>query len=172
MKRILMVVAAKDFRDLEYIVPRAIWMQKGAEVSSCSIKPSSIGRFGFKVSHDLFISEVNANDFDAIFFVGGIGSLYFGEHRVAQQITKDFLNQKKPVGAICAATRNFLQWGILNNQPCTGNDWDEKFAEIAEEYNSQYTHTAVVQSGNILTASGPEAVEEAAQTFWSMIQKN
>lgn len=164
-----MVLAAENFRDLEYIVLRSIWLQKGAEIQTCSVKPISVGRFGYKVSHDLLISEAKASDYDAIFFVGGTGSLYFAEHMATKRLTLEFLSQNKYIGAICAAPRNFLTWGILDGKKCTGHNWDEKFGEIAEENGATYIPNNVVIDGNILTSDGPESAEQCANEFWKLI---
>ncbi len=59
-------------------------------------------------------------EFDAIFFVGGVGSLDYLENETARKLTQSFLDEGKLVGAICAAPRNFLKWGILAGKKCTG----------------------------------------------------
>jgi protease I len=101
MKKILMILASENFRDIEYIVPRAFFEQAGHKVFTASSAPESKGRFGFVVKNDFAIDQVNPGDFDGIFYVGGNGSLEYIEND-----TTAFMVITKPF--ICAAAK--LLW--------------------------------------------------------------
>ncbi|HSY61975.1 MAG TPA: DJ-1/PfpI family protein [Cytophaga sp.] len=169
-KKIVMVLAAEKFRDIEYIVPRAFFEQAGIEVVSASTTLNSIGRFGFKVENDLLIEEIDPSAFDGIYLVGGGGSTEYLNNNVAKSIFTEFLEIKKPIAAICAAPRNFLKWGLLKNKKSTGFDADGIFSKMAVEFGSLgLPAEKVIIDGLILTANGPEASEESARAFIQLL---
>ncbi len=169
MKKILMVLAPDNFRDSEYIVPRAFWEQLGASVKTTSLTHESIGRFGYKVQHEYILSEGDSNNFDAIFFVGGGGSLIFQENETAKHLTEQFVAANKVFGAICAATQNFTKWRLLTAKKCTGYNDDGKFAALCAKNGAIFLDEQTVVDGNLCTGKGPSATEETALAFWQLL---
>jgi len=164
-----MLLAPQNFRDSEYIVPRAIWEQNGGVVRTVSTTEESIGKFGYSVTNDFLLPEPDSDDFDGIFLVGGGGSLAFQSDSDAQNLVEEFYQAGKPVGAICAAPRNLLTWGILNGRKCTGSDWDGQFDSLCEKYGARFVNEPVVVDDSLLTANGPEAAELAAVEFLELL---
>ena len=165
-----MVLASEKFRDIEYIVPRAFFEKSEIKVSVASTKLTATGRFGFSVSSDILIEYLNPADYDGIFFVGGAGSISYMDNTKAKAIFEQFLEQKKPIAAICAAPRNFLKWGILTGKKCTGFNADGEFSLMAKEYGAfGMPEEKVVIDGLILTANGPDASEESALAFIQLV---
>lgn len=172
MKKVLMVVASSEFRDIEYIVPRAFFEQAGFSVSTASSSPDSVGRFGYKVLNDFLMKDVIVEDFAGVFFVGGKGSLQYLEDEVAKEMTQDFVDQRKIVAAICAAPRNFLNWGLLAGKRATGHNWDNQIESVCNEHGATYIpEKPVVIDDNFLTGNGPEASEEAALKFIALVNQ-
>ncbi len=169
MQRVCILVAPKNFRDLEYLVPKAIWEQKGYEVETVSTTQHSVGRFGYKTSNSL-LSDVSSTNYDACFMVGGLGALVFMPNNEAKGLVEAFIKQNKPVGAICAAPRNLLAWGLLKGMKATGHNWDGVFPTLCKESGAKYSDKEVVVDNKILTANGPEAAEEAANKFLDLIE--
>lgn len=169
MKNILMVLAPKNFRDLEYIVPRAIWQQKGAKVATTSSTPFSLGRFGYEVKNDFLLEEISSDNFNGVFFVGGAGALDLQNNQNAKFIAEDFSATGSSVGAICAAPRNLLEWGLLRGKKCTGHNWDGEFGKLCQKNGAIFEEKSVVVDGNFCTGNGPEAAEETALEFWKML---
>ncbi len=165
-----MVLASADFRDVEYIVPRAFFEQNNCSVKTASTKDISVGSFGYRVENDFLLGEVETGDFDGLFFVGGAGSLGFMEDDEAKNLAFDFLNSGKPLGAICAAPRNFLKWGVLEGKRATGHNWDGNFPTFCKKFGAEFENNSVVVDEKVLTADGPEAAEETAVEFLKMFE--
>ena len=157
--KILMILAADNFRDTEYLTPRAFFEKAGFEVQTTSTEPESVGRFGYRVYHENLIHDLNAEDFDAILFVGGGGSLKLESNSDAKRIAQESLDQNKILGALCAAPRNLLKWNLLKGKKCTGHNWDDQFPDLCEKNGALYQKAECVVDENIITAHGPEAVE-------------
>ncbi len=169
MPHILMILAAERFRDIEYITPRAFFEQKGFKVSTASSSKISTGRFGFEVKNDFLLEEIHIKNFDGIYFVGGGGSAEYAKNEKARLLTEAFYIAEKPVAAICAAPRNFLQWGLLKGKKATGFNGDGLFPALAVQYGAiPEPEKSVVYDGGILTANGPEASEESALEFMKL----
>ena len=169
-KKIAMLLASDKFRDIEYIVPRAFFEQYGCIVKTMSSTQLSVGRFGFKVQNDMLLQEINVADFDGIYMVGGGGSLQYLDNILVKQIFEKFLDQNKPIAAICAAPRNFLKWGLLNDKMATGFDGDGEFSIMAVTYGAKgMPEESVVIDGLILTANGPKASEESAIEYLKLL---
>lgn len=172
MPHILMILASERFRDIEYIVPRAFFEQHGFKVSTASTTKISKGRFGYEVKNNFLIDEVNAKQFDGLYFVGGAGSLEYKDNEKAQHLAEAFFVMEKPLSAICAAPRNFLYWGLLKGKKATGHNGDGQFSALASQFGAiPVPEENVVYDGGILTANGPEASEESALEFMKLFKK-
>ena len=170
MKKILMVLAPKDFRDIEFIVPKAFWKQKGFDIITISTVAISKGAFGYQHKNDLLLKDATVQGYDALFFVGGYGSVatYLNDE-TAKNLAVNFIMAKKPVGSICVAPRCFLNWGILKGKKMTGWNDDNVLQDMSEKNDATYTGETVTVDGLLLTADGPTASEECAIAFANML---
>jgi len=155
----LVVLAEKNFRDAEFLVPRDFWTRENIAVVTASSGKISVGRFGFCVENDFLIDEVSADDFDGIFFVGGGGALDFLEKAAAKKLAENFEKSGKLCAAICIAPRLFLKWGLLKNRKMTGWNGDGNLPKLAAEADAIFTGAAVESDKNAVTADGPSSAE-------------
>lgn len=163
MIKILMVLAPKEFRDLEYIVPKVFFEQKlVCQVTTTSTETISYWRFGFEVSSSWMIVDYKNDMFDAIVFVWWLWSLNYRDNETLQYMTKNHLWAWKIVASICAAPRNFLSWWIMKNKKFTWANWDDNLDFLAKQSGSLYEKKNVVIDWNIIIWSWPESVEEFA----------
>ncbi len=170
-KRILMVVAHKGFRDEEYSLPRKIFEENGAKVTvACSKKGTAKGMLGAKIKPDLTIDKVDVKDYDAIIFVGGVGSREYFENKMAHEILQRADSLGKVIGAICLAPCILAKAGILKGKNATV--WESKETmEIFEECEVNYTGKPVTVTQNIVTANGPKAAKQFALSIMALIAK-
>ncbi|HPO91625.1 MAG TPA: DJ-1/PfpI family protein, partial [Victivallales bacterium] len=71
----LMIIAENNFRDEELLIPKKILEENNIKViiSSTTIQTVT-GMLKAKIKPDILLNDVNASDYDAIIFVGGIGA--------------------------------------------------------------------------------------------------
>ncbi len=160
MKTLLFILAPENFRDIEYIVPKAFCEQNNIAVTTTSSEKISTGRFGYTVEHKKTLENSSAENFDGIVFVGGGGSLDFMENENAKNLAHDFAQQNKVVSAICAAPRLLISWGILQGKKCTGWNGDNQVPVLCEQFDALFEDKEVVVDGNFVTGNGPEAAEK------------
>ena len=157
-----MVLSENNFRDCEYLVPRAFFEQSGYKIRTVSTNYLSTGKFGFKVDNDYtFETDLEElKEFDVLFFVGGLGSLEFSDNSSIKDLTKNFFYSNKLICAVCAAPRLLLGWKFLEGISCTGSDYDGNFDKLCRKFKSIRLKKNVVIDRNIITCVGPSALEE------------
>lgn len=161
MKKILMIIAPENFRDEELLEPKKIFENKGFSVTIASTKNEAKGMLGARVNVDININDVNVGNYDAIIFVGGVGSqIYYNDNR-ALSIAKESFESKKITAAICIAPVILANAGILHGKKATV--WDGRFADMLRSGGAKYTGESVTKDGNVITANGPQAAKQFAE---------
>lgn len=164
-----MVLAPQNFRDEEYLVPREVWEKAGHTVSTCSTVPQAHGTLGAVVDVDFLITEVEAGDFDAIFLVGGEGSFDLITNTDLKSLTERFNDDSKAIGAICAAPRLLLAWGLLKGKKCTGWNGDNEFENLAKQGQGIYVNENALRDGRFVTGDGPDSAEKTGELFLEVL---
>jgi protease I len=155
MAKILMIIAPERFRDEELFVTKEELEKAGHETVIVSSKkglcPGSRGGFA---TATLTLAEVQAQNYDAVVFVGGGGSrLYFANHEVLR-IAKEMYQKKTVVAAICLAPVILANAGVLKGKKATVAGTE---AKTIESKGAKYTGPGVMVDGNIVTANAPKS---------------
>jgi len=141
------------------------------------------------------LSEVNTSDYDGVFYPGGHGPLWDLTDNVDSiKLIEDFLNNQKPVAAVCHATAALLnaknQQGefIVADKAVTGfTNTEEEAVQLTEivpflledelvkrggDFQKVEDWNAfAVQDGLIITGQNPASSELAAQKLVSELNK-
>jgi len=162
-KKILMVVAPKDFRDEELLVPKKVFEEAGASVTVASKGVSeAFGVLGAKVRVDADVSHAVSDEFDALVFVGGGGSRVYFNDPTAHALAKAFIRKGKVTAAICVATTTLANAGVLSGKKATVWESSET-VQALRRGGAVYTGEDVTVDGNVITANGPAAAGEFAE---------
>lgn len=164
-KSVLMIIAAKDFRDEELAEPRAVLAEAGAAITiASSATRESVGVLKrTRVTPDLTVDQVDAKAYDAVIFVGGPGASQYWHDETAHRIATEAYEAGKVVGAICIAPATLANAGLLKGKKATA------FSSITDQLTkggANYTGARVQQDGRIVTADGPGS----ATTFGEAIR--
>jgi len=169
--RILMVVAPKNFRDEEFMIPKQVFENSGFEVivASKGVKQAT-GMFTATAEVDKDIGEVDITKYDGVVFVGGSGSSVYYEDKAALELAKLFYENNKITAAICIAPGILAKAGILNGKRATiWDSGDGDFIKILKDGGADYTGANVEQDGKIVTANGPHAAKEFGENIIKLI---
>lgn len=156
-KKVLMIIAPRDFRDEEFSETKKALEDVGAEVTVAnSTGQAAKGMFGTIVTPDKNFYNINVNEYDAIVFIGGSGTAVYHNNKQAISLAKEFYNAGKLVAAICIAPTILVNAGILDGKKATA------FPSERSNINAvgTYTGSSVEQDGKIITGSGPQAAKE------------
>lgn len=151
MKKIA-VHLATGFEEIEAITIIDVLRRANLEVKTVSMTESIevIGGHQIPVIADVLFSELDYSTIDAMVLPGGMpGAKNLDRHQGLQKQILQFNNNKKLLGAICAAPLVLGHLGILNGKKAVcypGFETELHGAEILK------TPTAV--SGNIVTGRG------------------
>lgn len=158
MPTVLMVIAPDQFRDEEYSHPKEVLERLGAKVVTASVAPGPCrGRFGLLAQADVALMEVDAEDYDAVVFVGGAGANIYFDDADARRLATQAEEEGKIVAAICIAPTILGRSGLLSGKRVTS------FPSQEDELRSQageWTGRPVEVDGRIITANGPDAAKD------------
>jgi protease I len=157
MQHALFIIAPENFRDEELFHPLAVLEKAGIICTIASREAGKCkGRLGSEAEAQIGINQINAEDFDAIIFVGGGGSEIYFEDAAAHLLTQKAFASGKIVAAICAAPVILAKAGILRGKKATCFD-DSAYIAALEASGANYINENVVVDGKIITADGPAA---------------
>ena len=173
-KKVVLIIAFRDFRDEEYFIPKEILEKNNIEVKTASVeKGTAIGVNGGETQVDILIEEINLSDWDGIIFVGGPGALKYLDNENSYKIAREAVSQNKILGAICISPVILAKAGVLNKKQATvwSSPMDKEAIKILEENDAIYQDKSVVIDKNIITANGPAAAEKFAHILVQALTK-
>ncbi len=161
-KKVLMVLAPEKFRDEEYFIPRQVLEGYGIKVFTTSNKGEAVSIIEQKkVVVDVLLEDATT-DYDAVIFVGGPGAAGYFNDQTALDLVKDFYEENKVIAAICIAPTILANAGILEGKKATV--WPSESKNLKAK-GATYTSQPVTQDGRIITANGPDAAKDFAETI-------
>ncbi len=157
MKRIIMIISPKEFRDEEYFQSKVILQSKGIAVSTASIGKieEATGILGGKARPDIDITDITHAEFDGIFFVGGEGALTFKNNHQILNLIKKFKDNQLVVGAMSQAIELLIDAKIINK-------------DIIESFNLDKN---VATYNNIVICNNHELSLKFGEVFTELINK-
>lgn len=168
--KILEVIAADRFMDMEYTIPKKILEEAGHTIITASTrKGTCYGMHGEIVESDITIDEADADCFDGIIICGGIGcqdELWRNE-KLIDLANKIGMN-KKFAAAICLAPVVLAEAGLLAGKKAAAFETPAT-KRILMLDKAEYVRDNVVTDGNIVTAKGPFDSENFAKSILSLL---
>jgi protease I len=171
-KKVLIIIAPKEFRDEEFEAPKTILEREGIKVVVASTTSGTArGMFGMQITPDTTVEEVNPAEFDAVVVVGGSGSqTYLWDNSEVQRIVK-YLNQRERlVAAICISPVVLAKAGLLKGKKATVFRTATTITEL-EKGGAIISHDPVVVDGKIVTGRGPEVAGEFGRKIAENLSK-
>ena len=170
----LIVIAFRNFQDMEYLVPKKILEDAGIETETISSKKGmAIGVFGETVLIDKTVSDIQIDDYDSLIFIGGGGCLSYLDNQDSYNIIKEAVEKNKVLAAICISPIILAKAGVLKGKKATvwNSPIDQFPVKELGKNKAIYQEEAVVVDGEIVTARGPEAAELFGQAIIRLLTK-
>ncbi len=173
-KKVVMIVAYRDYQDIEYRDTREAFDKAGYEVkiASSSLGTAS-GKLGGSLEVDVTLSNLDVADFDAMVFVGGPGATEYVDDETAHKVAQDAVAQDKVLAAICIAPEILAKAKVLEGKKATvwSSVVDRGPIKVLEDGGVEYVDQNVVQDGKMITANGPAAAKEFGKTIVEVLSK-
>lgn len=162
-RRVVMVVAQRDFRDEEFNEPFRQLSAAGAIVEIASSRTGTItGVLGTQIKAELLVREVEADQLDAVIFVGGPGAQEYFNDAAAHKLAREAAEGHKTLAAICIAPAILANAGVLRDKQAT---CFESVEPVLHKGGALLRPQAVVRDGRLVTANGPAAAGEFARAI-------
>ena len=158
--KVLMVLPQGRFTDTELKTMQAFLERRKITVKTAAPqKKETFGLQGTRVRPDHALPDVDASEFDAIIFVGGIGSRDLWDDAAAHRVAREAVDAGALVCAISNAPIILARAGLLNGREATVYFSETK---LLAELGAKYTGATITVDENIITCKGSEAVEKLA----------
>jgi len=174
-KKVVLIIAFKDFRDEEFFTPKAILEQAGADISVASNKLGlALGSQGGEVNVDITLDALTIENFSAIVFIGGEGALSSLDNETSYNIAKKAVKENKILGAICISPVILAKSGVLKDKKATvwSSTLDKSAVKMLEANGAIFEDKNVVIDGKIITGNGPQAAQEFGEKLVALIINN
>jgi protease I len=171
----ILIVATDGFEESELFGPRAILLDRGAEVrlASPSLKPIKATVHddpGKVIRPDLLVADARSGDFDALLLPGGVrnpDALRTNDAVIA--LIRSFAEAGKPVAAICHGPWLLVEADLLRGRRATSwpsirTDLRNAGADVVDE--------AAVTDGNIVTSRNPDDVQAFTEALTSLLESS
>jgi len=166
-KKVLMVLAERDFNEEEYDLVRRVLESKGIRVTVASSYVGEIrGVKGGSTRSMADVGNVKYYDYDALIFIGGPGARKFVENEKVVKLAKDA--EYKVLGAIGVAPTILAQAEVLKGKKATA---DRSLADFLESKGCAFTGQPLQVDSKIVTAEGPKYAEQFANALIEALQK-
>lgn len=161
MPRRVLILATNGFEQSELEEPRERLEQAGhttivASPESDEIRGWSGGDWGDPVDVGMSLDEAEAKDFDALLLPGGqMNPDMLRMEPKAIQLVRNFLEQDKPVAAICHAPWLLAEAGVIEGRNVTG--WPSIRTDLSNAGANVHDEEVVVD-GCIITSRNPDDI--------------
>jgi protein deglycase len=147
----VLVYLAPGFEEIEAVTIIDLLRRADIEVTIAGLEEKSVtGSHGITISCDQFYEDVEPAQYDYLILPGGQpGTNHLKNNEKVLKSIRLFAEQKKLIGAICAAPRVLLAAGILENIKITSYPSEKHFFNPAD-----YNESSVVIDNNIITSRG------------------
>jgi len=168
-RSVLLVLPALNFNEEEYLIITYCLERENIKIFIVSDANTICkGENGLKVKNDVQFYNIHESNFGGLILVGGSGMRNYWDNSAVQLTAKQFIKNKKPVGAICSAPIILARAGLLSGcATCYPDDKNE-----LELNKISYSDDTVVVDKNIITARDPSSTNEFMKAFLYELTKN
>lgn len=136
------------------------------EVITTGLQKEVQGTFGIKIIPDQLLSEVKAEDFEALALPGGFETYGYYEEAYSELVAsliRRFEDLKKPIAAICVGALPLANSGILKGRQATTYHLREglRRKQLAS-FGVKVVDEPIVRDSNVITSTSPATAMDVA----------
>ncbi len=149
------VVLDDFFEDVEYTDPVKTLQKAGHECVVVGLKTGRVvkgKKVGTEITIEKSFEEVTPGDFDALLIPGGYSPDRLRAHPQAVTFVTAFMDNPKPVFAICHGPQLLITADRLNGRQATGY---RSLVQDLKNAGARYEDRETVVDGNLLTSREP-----------------
>lgn len=154
----ILFLLGEEFEDLEFFYPYYRVKEEGhTPVVAWKEKGRLTGRHGYPVDADIAFRNVRPEEYDSLVIPGGKGPSHIRDDKNVKIIAKEFMDSRKPVGAICHGPQILISAGVVKGKGMTS------FISVKDELagaGANYEDKEVVIDDNLVTSRHPGDLPE------------
>jgi len=160
--KIVAILTENGFEEVELTSPKKALENAGATVHIVSpqkdiIKAWNHDHWSIELSVDKNISDVKAEDYDALMLPGGVlNPDKLRMNKEAVEFAKDFIETGKPVAAICHGPQLLIETGLLEGREMTS--YPSLQTDIKNAGANWHDREVIVDNG-LVTSRSPRDLE-------------
>jgi protease I len=169
-KKVLIVIPPTQFRDEEFLEPKRILEEEGAQVVVASTTARMCrGMKGSAAQADIAIAEAKADDYAGIVLSGGtsVPEFFWNDKRLQELVTA-MASAGKVVAAICLSTVVLAKAKLLAGREATVYFLPQAIEEL-KAAGATYVRETLVIHNNIILAEGPPDSQRFGQAVRSAL---
>ena len=159
------------FKDSEYTVPSKAFTDEGFEIVHIGLKKGSVvtGKDNSAaLTIDETVNRADPADYDALFIPGGYSPDRLRINENAVKFVTSFMQNDRPVFAICHAPQLLITADVLRGRKVTG--WKSIVQDI-KNAGAEFVDREVVEDGNLITSRSPEDLKAFTEACIRKLQK-
>jgi protease I len=170
----VLIIASDGFEESELFGPREILLGQGAEVvlASPDLKPIQATVHddpGKTIRPDLTVDQARVEDFDALIVPGGVRNPdHLRLNKAAVGLVRSFVEQGKPVAAICHGPWLLVEADVLRGR--TATSWPSIRTDLRNA-GANVVDEAAVTDGNIVTSRKPDDVSAFTEALIRLVEE-
>lgn len=155
VKKAVFIIAGRNFREDELFQTKLVLDAAQIETDIASTQLGLIrGQLGRMAEANVLVDELKVDDYDAIIFASGPGTIdYIGNTNI-MNIAKEAVRKNKVLAAIGVAPALLADAGVLSGMRATCYITEQ---QRLQQFGAIYTGMAVERDRLIITAVGPQA---------------
>ena len=155
------ILVTDGFEQAELLEPRKALDDAGAitfvvSPNAGEVKGWDTDKWGQTVKVDRPLQGARASDFDGLLLPGGV--INPDKLRINQEavnFVREFVEQGKPIGAICHGPWTLINAGLVDGKQITS--WPSLRVDL-ENAGAQWEDSEVVEDGNLITSRRPDDI--------------
>jgi protease I len=171
----ILIVSSDGFEESELFGPREILLGCGADVvlASPDLKPIQATVHddpGKTIRPDLTLDQARVEDFDALLLPGGVRNPdHLRTNKAAVDLVRAFVNQGKPVAAICHGPWLLVEADVVRGR--TATSWPSIRTDLRNA-GANVVDEPAVTDGNIVTSRKPDDVPAFTEALIRLVEQS
>ena len=152
-KKAVFIIPSRRFEDRELFDSEIILDIAGIETTIASSELGIIrGVDGQKVEATMLVRDIVVDDYDAIIFIGGVGTREYLNDRDAIRIAQQTVNKGKILAAISTAPAILAKAGVVRGKRVSSYYSERR---LLVQAGADWTTNDIERDGLLITANGP-----------------
>lgn len=153
IKKAVFIIASRRFEEKELFDSEIILDIAGVETTIASSELGMIrGMAGQTVEATMLVRDIVVDDYDAVIFIGGVGTKEYLNDRNAIRIAQQAANRGKVLAAISTAPAILARAGVVRGKRVASYYPERK---VLVQAGADWTMNDVERDGMLITANGP-----------------